>query len=103
MRQLTIRFSGATINQIRQAATEKDVPQPQLSGKPSSRLSPAARRSSSASPATLGQIQSDLARIHRVQQTSFALVDTFAKAVLTGLPEQSSASVVGGKNVMSAF
>ncbi len=41
--------------------------------------------------------------MHRVQQTSFALVDTLAKALLTGLPEQSSASVAKGKERYERF
>jgi hypothetical protein len=41
--------------------------------------------------ATLKQITSDLSRLQRVQQTQFAFSDTLAKALQTGLPEQSSA------------
>jgi len=41
--------------------------------------------------------------MQRAQQTLFAFVDTLAKALLTGLPEQSSPSVATGKSVMNAF
>jgi hypothetical protein len=52
--------------------------------------------------ATLDQIRRDLSQMQRVQQTLFAFVDTLAKALLTDLPEQSSASVARGKSVMNA-
>ena len=53
--------------------------------------------------ATLDQIQGNLSRMQRVQQTLFAFVDTLAKAMLTGLPEQSSASVAKGKERYECF
>ena len=53
--------------------------------------------------ATLEQIQGDLLRIQRVQQTQFAFVDTLAKTLLTGLPDQSSASVARGKERYERF
>jgi len=53
--------------------------------------------------ATLDQIQGSLSRMQRVQQTLFAFVDTLAKALLTGLPEQSSPSVARGKERYERF
>ena len=53
--------------------------------------------------ATLDQIRGDLSRMQRVQQTLFAFVDTLAKALVTGLPEQSSASVARGKERYERF
>ena len=49
------------------------------------------------------QIQDDLLRMQRVNQTLFAFVDTLAKALLTGLPEQSSASVARGRERYELF
>ena len=45
--------------------------------------------------ATLGEIRTELARQHTVQQTLFAFVDALAKTVLSGLPEQSLSSAKG--------
>jgi hypothetical protein len=53
--------------------------------------------------ASLDQIQGDLSQIQRVQQMQFAFVDTLAQALLTGLPEQSSASVAKGKERYERF
>ncbi len=72
----------------------------QLLGKPSSRLSEDAERRIAV---TIEQFRNDLARMHRVQQTMFAFVDTLAKALLTGLPEQSSASVARGNERYERF
>ena len=41
--------------------------------------------------------------MQRVNQTLFAFVDTLAKALLTGLPEQSSASVARGRERYEHF
>src|SRR5260370_12710826 len=53
--------------------------------------------------ATLDQIRGDLSRMQRVQQTLFAFVDTLAKALVTDLPEQSSASMAKGKERYERF
>ena len=53
--------------------------------------------------ATLDRTQGDLSRMQRVQQTLFAFVDTLAKALLTGLPEQSPASGAKGNERYERF
>jgi len=52
---------------------------------------------------TLDKMQGDLSRIQRVQQTQFAFVDTLAKTLLTGLPDQSTVSVARGKERYERF
>jgi hypothetical protein len=103
MPQRTIRFSEATINQIRQAATEKGCTSTEIVRQAVQQALTGSEEVEQRIAATLGQIQSDLSRMHRVQQTSFALVDTLAKALLTGLPEQSSTSVARGKERYDRF
>jgi hypothetical protein len=104
MPQRTIRFSETTLQAIHQAAKHKGfastaamirhaVDQELISGDGvSQRIA-----------AMLDQIQSELSRIQRIQQTQFAFVDTLAKALLTGLPEQSSTSVARGKERYERF
>ena len=104
MPQRTIRFSETTIKQIRQAARKngststaivRHAVEQALSGSEEA----VERRIA----ATLDQIRGDLSRIQRVQQTLFAFVDTLAKALVTDLPEQSSASVARGKERYERF
>ena len=104
MPQRTIRFSETALQQIEQAAKQKGfksaaamirhaVDQEVTGGDAvGQRIA-----------ATLDQIQGDLSRIQRVQQTQFAFVDTLAKTLLTGLPDQSSASVTRGKERYERF
>lgn len=104
MPQRTIRFSETTLQAIQQAAKHKGfastaamirhaVDQELISGDGvSQRIA-----------AMLDQIQGELSRIQRIQQTQFAFVDTLAKALLTGLPEQSSASVARGRERYERF
>src|SRR5215467_1521514 len=104
MLQRTIRFSQTTLQQIQQAAKQKGfastaaiirhaVDQELTNGE--------GDKQRMAAP--LDQIQGHLLRIQRVQQTLFAFVDTLAKALLTGLPEQSSTSVATGKERYDRF
>ena len=104
MPQRTIRFSETTIKQIRQAARKngststaivRHAVEQALSGSEEA----VERRIA----ATLDQIRGDLSRIQRVQQTLFAFVDSLAKALVTDLPEQSSASVARGKERYERF
>jgi len=104
MPQRTIRFSETALQQIEQAAKQKGfksnaamirhaVDQEVTGGDAvGQRIA-----------ATLDQIQGDLSRIQRVQQSQFALVDTLAKTLLTGLPDQSSASGARGKERYERF
>jgi hypothetical protein len=104
MPQRTIRFSETTLQQIQQAAKQKGfrstaavirhaVDQELTGGDGvSQRIA-----------AMLDQIQGELSRIQLIQQTQFAFVDTLAKALLTGLPEQSSTSVARGKERYERF
>jgi hypothetical protein len=104
MPQRTIRFSETTLQAIQQATKHKGfastaamirhaVDQELISGDDvSQRIA-----------AMLDQIQGELSRIQRIQQTQFAFVDTLAKALLTGLPEQSSTSVARGKERYERF
>ena len=104
MAQRSIRFSETTLQQIRQAAKQKGFKSAaamirhavdqELTGGDGVEQHIAA---------TLDQIQGDLLRIQRVQQTQFAFVDTLAKTLLTGLPDQSSASVAKGKERYERF
>jgi hypothetical protein len=104
MAQRSIRFSETTLQQIRQAAEQKGfksaaamirhaVDQELTDGDGVEQHI----------AATLDQIQVDLLRIQRVQQTQFAFVDTLAKTLLTELPDQSSASVAKGKERYERF
>ena len=104
MPQRTIRFSETTVQQIQHAAKQKGftstaamirhaIDQELSSGDGvEQRIA-----------ATLDRIQGDLSRMQRAQQTLFAFVDTLAKALLTGLPEQSSPSVATGKERYERF
>ena len=104
MPQRTIRFSETTLQQIQQAARQKGfasaaamirhaVDQELTNGDGvEQRIA-----------ATLDQIQGNLSRMQRVQQTLFAFVDTLANALLTGLPEQSSHSLARGKERYERF
>jgi len=104
MPQRTIRFSETTLEQIQQAAKQKGfasiaamirhaVDQELTSGDGvEQRIA-----------TTLDRIQSDLSRMQWAQQTLFAFVDTLAKALLTGLPEQSSTSAARGKERSGRF
>ena len=104
MPQRTIRFSESTLQQIQRATKQKGfasaaamirhaVDQELTNGDGvEQRIA-----------ATLDQIQGNLSRMQRVQQTLFAFVDTLAKELLTGLPEQSSNSVTRGKERYERF
>ena len=104
MPQRTIRFSETTLQQIQQATQQKGF------ASTAAMIRHAVDQELSSGDdveqriaATLGRIQSDLSRMQRVQQTLFAFVDTLAKALVTDLPEQSSASVARGKERYERF
>jgi hypothetical protein len=104
MPQRTIRFSETTLAQIQQAAKKKGF------GSIAAMIRHAVDQELSSGDgveqriaATLDRIQSDLSRLQRAQQTLFAFVDTLAKALLTGLPEQSSTSATRGKERYERF
>ena|ERR1051326_924011 len=97
MPQRTIRFSETTLQQIQQAAKRKGF------ASIAAMIRHAVDQELGSDDgveqriaATLDRIQSDLSRLRRAQQTLFAFVDTLAKALLAGLPEQSSASAACG-------
>src|SRR5713101_2546538 len=97
MPQRTIRFSETTLQQIQQAAKQKGF------ASTAAMIRHAVDQELSSGDdveqriaATLDRIQGDLSRMQRAQQTLFAFVDTLAKTLLTGLPEQSH-SVARGK------
>jgi hypothetical protein len=104
MPQRTIRFSDTTLQQIQQATKQngfrstaamiRHAVDQELTGGDGVEQHIVA---------TLDQIQGDLSRIQRVQQAQFAFLDTLAKALLTGLPEQSSASVARGRERYERF
>ena len=106
MPQRTIRFSETTIKKIRQDARKKGLTSTAI-------VRQAVDQALTGSEddvererhiaATLEQIRSDLSGMHRVQQTLFAFVDTLAQALMTGLPEQSSASVARGRERYERF
>jgi predicted transcriptional regulator len=106
MPQRTIRFSDTTIKKIRQDARKKGLTSTAI-------VRQAVEQALTGNEegvereryiaATLKQIRSDLSRMQRVQQTLFAFVDTLAKALATGLPEQSSASVARGRERYERF
>ena len=104
MPQRTIRFSEITLQQIQQATKQKGF------ASTAAMIRHAVDQELSSGDdveqriaATLGRIESDLSRMQRVQQTLFAFVDTLAKALVTDLPEQSSASVATGKERYERF
>ena len=104
MPQRTIRFSETTLEQIQQVAKQKGF------ASTAAMIRHAVDQELSSGDgveqriaATLDRIQGDLSRMQRAQQTLFAFVDTLAKALLTGLPEQSSASVTWGKERYERF
>jgi len=104
MPQRTIRFSETTLKQIQEAAKKKGF------GSIAAMIRHAVDKELSSGDgveqriaATLDRIQSDLSRLQRAQQTLFAFVDTLAKALLTGLPEQSSTSAARGKERYERF
>ena len=104
MPQRTIRFSETTLQQIQRVAKQKGFASAtamirhavdqELTGGDGVEQRIAA---------TLDRIQSDLSRLQRAQQTLFAFVDTLAKTLLTGLPEQSSTSVARGRDRYERF
>lgn len=104
MPQRTIRFSETTLKHIRQAAKGKACTSTAI-------IRQAVEQSLSSSDeaveqrisATLDQMRTDYLAMHKLMQTLFAYVDALAKAVLTGLPEQSSASVARGKERYDRF
>ena len=104
MPQRTIRFSETTLEQIQQAAKKKGF------GSIAAMIRHAVDQELTSGDgveqriaATLDRIQSDLSRLQRAQQTLIAFVDTLAKALLTGLPEQSSTSATKGKERYERF
>lgn len=104
MPQRTIRFSETMLQQIQRAAKQKgfDSTAAMIRHAVDQELSSGDEVEQRIS-AMLDRIQGDLSRIQRVQQTLFAFVDTLAKALLTGLPEQSSSSVARGKERYEHF
>ena len=104
MPQRTIRFSETTIKQIRQAARQKGLTSTAIVRHAVEQaLSGSEEAVERRIAATLDQIRGDLSRMQRVQQTLFAFVDTLAKALLTGLPEQSPASGAKGNERYERF
>jgi len=104
MPQRTIRLSETTLEQIQQAAKEKGF------GSIAAMIRYAVDQELSTADgveqriaATLDRLQDDLSRMQRAQQTLFAFVDTLAKALLTGLPEQSSTSAARGTERYERF
>jgi len=104
MPQRTIRFSETTLQQIQQAARQKGF------ASDAAMIRHAVDQELTCGDgveqriaATLDQIQDNLSRMQRVQQTLFAFVDTLANALLTGPPEQSSNSVARGKERYERF
>src|SRR5437016_11317444 len=104
MPQRTIRFSETTLQQIQQATKQKGF------ASTAAMIRHAVDQELSSGDAveqriaaTLDRIQGDLSRMQRAQQTLFAFVDTLAKALLIGLPEQSSHSVARGKERYERF
>jgi len=103
MAQRSIRFSETTLQQIRQAAKQKGFKSAAAMIRHA--VDQELRGGDAVGQrvaATLDQIQGDLSRIQRVQQSQFAFVDTLAKTLLTG-PDQSSASVAKGKERYERF
>jgi hypothetical protein len=103
MPQRTIRFSETTLQQIQQAAKHKGFASTAAMIRHAVDQELTSGDSVKQRIAALNQIQGDLSRIQRVQQTAFAFIDTLAKALLTGLPEQSSASVARGRERYECF
>ena len=104
MPQRTIRFSETTIKQIRQAGRKKGCTSTAIVRQAVEQaLSNGEEAVERRIAATLDQIRGDLSRMQRVQQTLFAFVDTLAKALVTNLPEHSSASVARGKERYERF
>jgi hypothetical protein len=103
MPQRTIRFSEAMIDQIRQAATKKGCTSTEIVRQAVEQVLTGSEEVEQRIAATIEQIWSNLSRMHRLQQTLFAFVDTLAKALLTGLPEQPSASVARGRDRYDHF
>ena len=104
MPQRTIRLSETTLQQIQKAAKQKGF------ASTAAMIRHAVDQELSSGDdveqriaATLDRIQGDLSRMQRAQQTLFAFVDTLAKALLTGLPEQPSPSVAKGKERYERF
>ena len=96
MQQHAVRFPDPTFKKIREAAKKRGFTSSsefirhavnqELSG---------GDRDDQRIATTLGQIRTELARLHTVQQTLFAFVDALVKTVLSGLPEQSLSSAKG--------
>jgi hypothetical protein len=104
MPQRTIRFSETTLQQIQQAAKQKGF------ASTAAMIRHAVDQELGSGDdvehrvaATLNRIQGNLSRMQLAQQTLFAFVDTLAKVLLTGLPEQSSASGAMGKERYERF
>ena len=95
MPQRTIRFSDTTLQQIQQATKQngfrstaamiRHAVDQELTGGDGVEQHIAA---------TLDQIQGDLSRIQRVQQTQFAFVDTLAQGIADGF---THADRIGGE------
>ena len=104
MPQRTIRFSETSLQQIQHAAKQKGFASTAAMIRHAVDLELSSGDDvEQRIAATLDRIRGDLSRMQRVQQTLFAFVDTLAKALLTGLPEQSSPSVAGGKERYERF
>ena len=104
MPQRTIRFSETTIKQIRQAARKQGFTSTAIIRHAVEQaLSDSEEAVEQRIATAIEQIQDDLSRMQRGNQTLFAFVDTLAKALLTGLPEQSTASVARGRERYERF
>src|SRR5690242_7960565 len=104
MAQRTIRFSETTLKQIRQAArTNGSTSTAIVRHAVEQALTGSEEAVERRIAATLDQIRSESSRMQRLQQTLFAFVDTLAKALLTDLPDQSSASGARGKERYDRF
>jgi hypothetical protein len=104
MPQRTIRFSETTIKQIRQTARKKGFTSTAIIRQAVEQAIGDGQEAVERRIITaIEEIQNDLLRMQRVHQTLFAFVDTLAKALLTGLPEQSFASVARGRERYERF
>jgi hypothetical protein len=103
MPQRTIRFDEATLRLIRRVARKKRLTATTIIRQAVEQSLRGRNEAEQVLSATLAQIQTDLSRMYKVQQTLFAYVDALAKAVLTSMPEQSSLSVAKGKERYDRF
>jgi hypothetical protein len=103
MTQRTIRFDEATLGLIRLAARKRRLTATVVIRQAVEQSLRSGNEAEERVSSTLAQIRDDLSRIYKVQQTLFAFVDALAKAVLTGLPEQSASSIARGNERYDRF